>query len=236
LRRLGTSATLVHSTKPGNYRQNGNLHVPANANGIVIDADNVVLNLGGFQLECAGGQNTGIFSDHSTMSYNNITVANENVPGCWTGVDLSGTCNATVEGLTVSGYGVVGIEVNAGAIRKSSVTGGSDPHSIGLGLSSGIVDSNFVAGGDYVGVEVYGSAIALVVGNVVIANYLAIAQLKQRGDHHSPAILSPGRSNDRLCRITGTPTGRRNNRRRGGCRRRAATKFSPLFFCLCEAL
>jgi hypothetical protein len=162
-------------TKPGNYRLNGNLHVPANANGIVIDADGVALNLAGFQLECAGGQNTGIFSDHTTTTYNNITVANGNVAGCWTGVDLSGTGNSTVEGLTVSGYGVLGIEVNAGAIRKSIVTGGSDPHSIGLGLSSGIVDSNFVAGGDYVGIAVYGSAFALLVGNVVNANYLAIS-------------------------------------------------------------
>jgi hypothetical protein len=161
-------------TKPGNYRLNGNLHVPATANGIVVDANGVVLNLGGFQLECAGGQNTGIFSDHSTTSYNNITVANGNVAGCWTGVDLSGTGNATVEGLTVSGYGVLGIEVNAGAIRKSSVTGGSDPHSIGLALSSGIIDSNFVLG-DYVGIAVYGSAFALVAGNVVNANYLAIS-------------------------------------------------------------
>jgi hypothetical protein len=87
---------------------------------------------------------------------------------------LSGTGNATVEGLTVSEYGVVGVEVNAGAIRKSIVTGGSDPHSIGVALSSGIVESNFVAGA-YVGIAVYGSAFALVVGNVVNANYLAIS-------------------------------------------------------------
>ncbi len=161
-------------TKPGNYRLTGNLHVPASANGIVIDASDVALNLGGFQIECAGGQNTGIFSDSSSTSYSNLTIANGNVAGCWTGVDLSNMGNATVEGLTVSRYGVVGIEVNAGAIRKSSVTGGSDPHSIGLGLSSGIVESNFVTN-DYVGISVYGSAIALVVGNVVVASYLAVS-------------------------------------------------------------
>jgi hypothetical protein len=149
------------------------LHVPASANGIVIDATDVVLNLGGFQLECAGGQNTGIFSDQNT-TYTNITVANGNVTGCWSGVDFSSTGNATVEGLTVSGYGIVGISVNNGVMRKNIVTGGSDPNCFGLLLSSGIVDSNF-EGNDYIGIGVYRSSIALIVGNVVIANYLAIS-------------------------------------------------------------
>jgi hypothetical protein len=161
-------------TKPGNYRLNSNLHVPATANGIVIDAIGVFLNLGGFQLECAGGQNTGILSDQATTTYSNITVANGNVTGCWSGVDLSNTSNATVEGLTVSAYGIVGISIDSGVIRKNSVTGGSDPHCFGLLLSSGIVDSNF-EGNDYIGIGVYRSSIALIVGNVVIANYLAIS-------------------------------------------------------------
>jgi hypothetical protein len=118
-------------TKPGSYRLSGNLRVPAAANGIVIDASNFSLDLDGFEIICAGGQNAGIWSDFSTVLYSNISVKNGNVMGCWSGIDLSETNYATAETLTVSNYGVVGIRLNFGAIRKNTVSGGSDPGSRG---------------------------------------------------------------------------------------------------------
>ena len=68
--------------QPGNYRLSSNLQVPAGVNGIVIDASNVLLNLDGFQLACAGGQSTGIYSDSASTGFANITIRNGNLTGC----------------------------------------------------------------------------------------------------------------------------------------------------------
>jgi hypothetical protein len=154
-------------SRPGSYKLTGNLNVPAGPNGIVIQASNVSLNLNGFVITCAGGQGTGLVSDGDTV-FTNLTVKNGNISGCWSGLNFNTAGYATIEGITVSNYGVVGMQIQNGVIRRSSTTGGSDPNSIGMGLVTGTFESNVVLG-DSIGLRAFGLGLALVTGNVVIA-------------------------------------------------------------------
>lgn len=154
-------------SRPGSYKLTGNLSVPSGSDGIVIQTSNVSLNLNGFVITCAGGQGTGLVSDGDTP-FTNLTVRNGNISGCWSGLNFNTAAYATVEGLTISNYGVVGMQIQNGVIRKSSTTGGSDPNSIGMGLVTGTLESNVVLG-DNIGLRVFGQGIALVTGNVVVA-------------------------------------------------------------------
>lgn len=83
-----------HISQPGSYKLSGNLTVPAgsSANGIVINADNVTLDLNGFTITGGGtsvpGDVIGITSGNTTSK---ITVKNGSVTNFDTGLYLPGS-------------------------------------------------------------------------------------------------------------------------------------------------
>lgn len=76
-------------TQSGSYRLAGNLVVPNTAaNGIVISADDVSLDLNGFLITCAAGYSS--FPAGVYATNNNAHVSNGTVRGCYYGVSFGG--------------------------------------------------------------------------------------------------------------------------------------------------
>jgi hypothetical protein len=162
-------------TRSGSYRLTGPLTVPATSNGLMIDAPNVLVDLNGFTITCLGGQFSGISSDDTSITIVNVKIRHGAVSGCGYAVNfLSLIQDAEVEDFVASNYGLVGISLQRGAVRRSLTTGGNGNGGESTGiqlLSGGIVDSNRVQG-DNIGIAT-GSA-AIISNNVVIANTAGI--------------------------------------------------------------
>lgn len=88
-------------TQPGSYRLTSNLVAPANADGIVIDADNVTLDLNGFEL--VGMPGTPAFGRGVNIlpARKNVRVRNGIVRNWSQGISGSGTVNCHLENLIV---------------------------------------------------------------------------------------------------------------------------------------
>jgi len=128
----------VTITQPGSYRLSGNLTVPdANTTAITIAASNVTIDLNGFSIlgpvVCTGtssvtscapaGNGDGIEStiDTTTSSLRaNITVMNGTIKGTGAyGVKLDGCQGCTVEKVTASHNGIIGILIGRGRVSES---------------------------------------------------------------------------------------------------------------------
>lgn len=171
-------------THPGSYRLTGHLTVPATSNGLMIDAPNVLVDLNGFTITCLGGQFSGISSDDTTLTFVNVKIRHGAVSGCGYAVNFAGLIqDAEIEDFVASGYGLVGISLQQGAVRRSVTTGGNGngtlDGSIGIQLAlGGIVESNRVQG-DNIGIVTFSAAI--ISSNVVIANTTGIVTSNNGG-------------------------------------------------------
>jgi hypothetical protein len=157
-------------TQPGSYKLSGNLTVPANADGIDITADNVTLDLNGFNISgplkctfaaagvsCSGSVvGWGVFSGQ-----NNTTVKNGSISGMANGgVDAgSGSgSGALIEEVSVSQNGV-GIAAT-GIVRRCTA---SLNRAIGITVDRGVVEDNAL----FENQEGMSVAFATVTGNAV---------------------------------------------------------------------
>jgi hypothetical protein len=160
-------------TEPGNYRLTSNLVVPANANAIMVTASNVVLDLNGFSITCAGNQLAGITDDPaSSTQLRNVQLRHGTITGCGTGIYLLDTLLSDIEDLTVSNYTLVGIQLLIGNVRRSTLLGSGVTGSVSLFLSGGIVESNHLIGDNF-GIS-GGSDSLLITGNVIQATQSAL--------------------------------------------------------------
>src|SRR5206468_82055 len=115
----------------GSYKLSGNLTVPPSTNGININVDGVSLDLNGFSIigaiTCevnAGGvlicsSSPGLISGISSTR-TDVTVRDGRVSGFAFGMLLDGAGNL-VEEMHISGN-IAGLEVNAGVVRRSTMT------------------------------------------------------------------------------------------------------------------
>lgn len=152
-----------HTTFPiiinqsGSYRLSSNLTVPADTNGIVIQADNVTLDLNGFSIT-GNGSGEGI-TDNGT-AHKGISVRNGTVVNFHFGINLRSSNQSDVEqiralnndhagilvgdssivsGNVASGNGASvgnGVGINTGAFTTISRNNTSNNHGDGIGASS----------------------------------------------------------------------------------------------------
>ena len=165
-------------TQPGSYRLMSNLVVPATANGIMITASNVFLDLNGFSITCSGNQLAGITDLAAAPNFiTNVQVKRGSITGCGTAVFLADTLMSNLEDLSVSNYTQVGIQLFIGNVRRSSLVGSGQNGpavngSVGLALRGGIVESNHFIG-DFFGIS-GAAAPTLITGNVIQASQSAM--------------------------------------------------------------
>ncbi len=107
-------------TQPGSYQLSGNLVVPAGVNGIGIAANNVTLDLNGFNITLLG-PNIAIFTDNpqSTITIRNGTLTGPNGEGA-IGVFFIFSTSVNVESLLVSGFPAA-ITVGSNSIVRHNV-------------------------------------------------------------------------------------------------------------------
>jgi hypothetical protein len=181
-------------TQPGSYRLTSNLVVPATANGIMVPASNVFLDLNGFSISCSGNQLAGITDIlASPIKITNVQVKHGAVTGCGTAVYLADTLLSNVEDLAVSNYTEVGIQLFIGNVRRSTLLGsglnGTGVNgSVGLFLVGGIVESNHFIG-DFFGIS---GAPSLVTGNVIEASQSALLIESQFSMIGNNVLIAPG--------------------------------------------
>jgi hypothetical protein len=156
-------------TQPGSYKLSGNLVVPANTDGIDVTADNVTLDLNGFNISgnrtctytAAGISCTGSIEGWGVLSQGSSTaVKNGSVTGMSGGIAAiagSGT-GALIEEVRVSQC-QVGISA-VGIVRRSTASLNS---AVGITVDRGVVEDNFM----YENEEGMSVAFATVTGNVV---------------------------------------------------------------------
>jgi hypothetical protein len=172
----------VSITQPGSYKLSGNLTVPNNStSGIVISADHVTIDLGGFAIlgpvNCPGGSCTGGGSSIAGIRVNdftkgqfNITIRNGTIQGIggW-GIALTGggflieqmhVTSTHRDGIFIDGIGGAGV-----AIVRSNTCERNEGGIIVL--SSGIVEGNIVRGNRLFGIHVLEGR---VINNVVGSN------------------------------------------------------------------
>lgn len=160
-------------TQPGNYRLTSSLVVPAQANGIMVTASNVVIDLNGFSITCAGNQLAGITDDPtSSTQLTNVQLRHGTITGCGTGIYLVDTVFSDIEDLMVSNYTVVGIQLLIGNVRRSRLFGSGMTGSVSLSLIGGIVESNNLLGDNF-GIS-GGNDPLLITGNVIQASKSAL--------------------------------------------------------------
>jgi hypothetical protein len=107
-------------TQPGSYQLSGNLVVPAGVNGIGIAANNVTLDLNGFNITLLG-PNIAIFTDNpqSTITIRNGTLTGPNGEGA-IGLFFIFSTSVNVESLLVSGFPAA-ITVGSNSIVRHNV-------------------------------------------------------------------------------------------------------------------
>jgi hypothetical protein len=145
---------------PGSYKLVNNLTAPSNTDCRMILASFVTIDLGGFSISSGGGTarqgiNGSVLSPHQLHG---IAVRNGSITNFSVGVNLSAPDSSTVEGLRVSGGGIIAEGVVRGNVVLNAATGI---------LGGGIVTGNFAVGNG-VGLDIdLGST---VIGNVADDN------------------------------------------------------------------
>jgi hypothetical protein len=163
-------------TEPGSYTLGSNLAVPAHTGAIVIKAENVNLNLGGFTIEgpvtCAGrpGPVTscsplspsafGVFSHGD-----NITISNGSIVGFAGYGLLLGGQGELVEGVHLKFNGIAGVWLAGGTVRNCSAIRNGNGFQAGEGGAGGggVLEGNTASFNQFDGFAV---AASTVVGNV----------------------------------------------------------------------
>lgn len=116
VQRLPGSATAVHRiAQSGSYYLTANIVAPAGRHAIEIAADDVTVDLNGFQLRGQGSPGwSGVFVESVGGPYVSIAVVNGSVRG-WNGagIDLQNASNTRVERIRAFGGGGAGVAVGA---------------------------------------------------------------------------------------------------------------------------
>jgi hypothetical protein len=151
----------VTLSAPGRYRVVGNLDVPAGADGIRIEADNVTLDFGGFTMQGADQAATGIISNHDSIEIRD---------GVVTGFQLFAIDSHSVGRFwTVSGMRIIknGLGVSAGTYARVVDNNISFNDNYGLSCQFCLVEGNVVALNHDDGIDVKGGT---VLGNMIASN------------------------------------------------------------------
>jgi hypothetical protein len=161
-------------TRPGSYRLEGNLRVPTGASGIVITANNVTLDLGGFAVlasgSCAGSPCNVIGIDVRGSSA--TTVKNGSISGFsnsilgGVGISIGPGSGALLEELHLTGNDVGIVTAANTIVRKSTID--SNQNGIFINGRSSLIESNTVSGASNQGsgIAVFGGG-AMVSGNII---------------------------------------------------------------------
>ena len=121
---------------PGSYRLASNLTVPDDVtDGIVVQADNVILDLNGFSIRgprtCSGNPTTACTGPNGPFptgikveNARGATVRNGSITGFYVGVDIEGklAASALVEELHVYSNGGIGIRADYSVVRSCTAT------------------------------------------------------------------------------------------------------------------
>jgi hypothetical protein len=156
----------VTITEPGRYRLAGNLVVPEGTDGIVIKADNVTLDFGGYTLQGTRSA-TGESDATGIASYND---AIEIADGVITGFELFAIDSHTVgKYWTISNMRIVsnGMGVSAGGYARVVGNNISANGNYGLSCQYCLVEGNVVAGNHDDGIDVKAGT---VLGNMIADN------------------------------------------------------------------
>jgi len=138
----GDSSWMHRITQPGSYYLTGNLVVSPNKSGIFIDAENVTIDLNGFEISYSGpdSDSSGIEASDDEIPERGCTVKNGAIRG-FHGSGVSLDDSSTVENVRVRGNGSssYGILVSShGRVSGCSVTGAN----IGIAASYAAIVEN----------------------------------------------------------------------------------------------
>jgi hypothetical protein len=165
----------VTITQPGSYRLSGNLTVPADASGIVIQADHVTLDLNGFRL--AGDGTGGVFGvatlDNNDLGLNRVgvTVRNGTITNFVSGIVLSVSGASGDRSSEVRDIRAIGNRINGIAVGDNAMVTGSFAVSNVVGILAGqnaIVSGNTATANTQRGFVI--DCPGTVVGNIATGN------------------------------------------------------------------
>jgi hypothetical protein len=152
----------VAITVPGSYRLSGNLTVPAGGVGILVGADNVTIDLNGFQIAGTNREGTGVGDSglrHGT------TVRNGTITNFFAGISLVRTDGAEITQVRAIANAQFGILVDQNSIVTGNVAGRG---AFGIVARDGsLVSGNLVFGNTVIGIDVIGGS---VIGNIARGN------------------------------------------------------------------
>ena len=160
---IPASFPLVIST-PGSYLLTGNLSVNCNKDGIDIQADNVVLDLGGFSIIGSGSAGAGIGINGGNRS--NVSVKNGsvlNMPSGGIVLGASATITDVTASHTVSGDG---IKMGDGIVRRvhADYNGSDGIEAIGTGSST--IEESEASNNSEEGIDIGDGAISATVASI----------------------------------------------------------------------
>jgi hypothetical protein len=137
-----TAAYPVTITQPGSYRLTGSLSVSSNQHGVVVSADDVTLDLGGFSIVSGGG--TLLRSGVGVGDSQRVEIQNGSIRGFTQhGVDASGVSVATrLVGLRATGNSSLGFSlVGSASLVDQCIATNNGSDGIRVGPGSLVVDS-----------------------------------------------------------------------------------------------
>jgi parallel beta-helix repeat protein len=175
------------------YTLNGNISSATDANGIVIERDNIILDGSGYTLQASGGSGSGI----SLVDRSYVTVRNAKIKGYHNGLGLGGSSNNGIIGNYMANeiYGITLYNSSANIIAGNTlvntgccIMGYSSTNNsivdnkvvdsgIGIWLNSlsnynNVVLNTLVNSG--IGIDLLDSSDNIIVGNTVANNYAGI--------------------------------------------------------------
>lgn len=118
----GDADSLYRITQPGSYCLTGNITGVAGKSGIQIDADNVTVDLNGFEMRGIAGANSGIIdSDDETRQIRNVTIVNGSISSWpYGGVVMEWVQSGRIADVAADNNGGKGVHMR-GAIRAERV-------------------------------------------------------------------------------------------------------------------
>jgi parallel beta-helix repeat protein len=152
----------------GSYQLTSNLTVPANANGIVISASNVTLDLNGFSITnntCSNNCNSSAVTDVGVQQFG-VTIRNGNIFGFGNGINLNATTGTLVEKVRVQSAANIGMQVSDSFTIKDCAALGNGGDGIVVG-NHGIVSGTLANGNGNYGIV---TGTVTLTGNTVDSN------------------------------------------------------------------
>ena len=120
----------ITTSRPGSYRLSSNLNVPGGADGILITADGVTIDLNGSQIN--GTKNGDHFVGVNGGDQHRITVRNGGINNMGTGILINGSA-AVIEGVTVANNAGNGIQVGEHCMISRNIVVGNSGDGIDAG-------------------------------------------------------------------------------------------------------